>query len=470
MEILDNRLQERLDRLESGEPLEVCLAGLPEDETQPLRNAAALRTIASMAAPPSARLADQRRELLQLAKSSHVKSSTASSLVNGTRPKWVFPTALAGGAFALFSCLIVFALLAGLPGLSGMRGLNGSRSVALGAPDPESATVAELSGLVEVQSASGGWQMVQLGQTIKPGQRLRTGAASGVTLVFYDGSKAQLGADSEISVDQLNVQRSGPRVIVLTQHVGESQHDVVPSSDPASRYAVNTPSGVGQAKGTSFRVFVTVALVVSFEVEEGAVEVTNIGTTVLVVAGQVTVIHSDGVPSQPAFWIKGEGIVEKTGLVWKVAGRTFRANDDTVLVGDPQIGDKVAFRGRIAADGSPILYWVVLVTKKIDFDDDDDDNLGCLSFSTAVRETGANQIVLQDWHAVELNSEVDVEGDIKLASVIVISGCTQVNGSFIITHIVVVYQLDALPIIIKRPSDGNGGDGHDENHDEDHDD
>jgi len=477
MEIVDNRLQERLARLEAGEPVAVCLVGLPEDEALPLRNAAALRTIARTA-PPSARLADQRRELLQLAKRSHMKSSAVSLVLNRTRPNWIFPSALASGAFAIFSCLLVFALVAGMPGLFGPRGSIGSRSVVVSASDPQnvtvdapapqSATVEELSGVAEVHTDGGEWQAVQVGQVIRPGQRLRTGVSSSVTLAFYDGSTAQLGADSEMSVDQLDVQPSGPRVIVLTQHAGESQHDVVESSDPASRYAVNTPNGVGEAKGTSFRVFVTVALFVSFEVDDGAVAVTNQGTTVLVVAGQVTMIHSGGEPSQPVFWIKGEGVVEKTGLVWHVAGRTFRADDDTVLVGNPQIGDKVAFRGRIVADGSPILHLVVLVTKKIDFDEDDDDNLGCLSYSTAVRQAGANQIVLQDWQVVKLGSGVAVEGQLQFASVIVISGCTHGNGSFVILHIVVVYQLDALPVIIKRPGRHDGGDDHDDDDDRHH--
>jgi ferric-dicitrate binding protein FerR (iron transport regulator) len=468
MELADNRLQERLARLEAGEPLEACLAGLPEDEALPLRNAAALRTIAATAAPAGgAQLAEQRRELLQLAKRNSMKSSAVIHPLTKQQPRWFLPSALASGAFALLSCLLVFVLAAGLPGLLRPDGFQGSRIVPLSAPDPnpQSASVEALNGVVEVQTEDGAWQAVQSGQAITAGQRLRTGAASGATLAFYDGSTVQLGADSELSIDQLDAQRSGARQIVLTQHVGESQHDVVPSSDPGSRYAVNTPSGVGEAKGTSFRVFVTVALVVSFEVEEGAVAVTNSGTTVLVVAGQVTVIHTSGVPSQPVFWIKGEGIVEKTGLVWIVAGRTFRADDDTVLVGNPAVGDKVAFRGRIASDGSPILYWVVLVTLKIDFDDDDDDNLGCLRFSTAVRETQPNQVILQDWSGIGLNSGVSVQGDIKFASVIVVAGCTQLNGSFIVTHILVVYQLEALPVIIKNPGGGGGGgdDGGDDN-------
>jgi hypothetical protein len=174
------------------------------------------------------------------------------------------------------------------------------------------------------------------------------------------------------------------------------------------------------------------------------------------------VVHTGGAPSQPVFWIKGEGIVEKAGLVWTVAGRTFRADDDTFLSGNPQVGDKVAFHGRISPNGSPILYWVVLVTPKIEFDDDDDDNLGCLRFSTAVRQTGPNQIILQNWSGIGLSNGVNVQGDVKFASVIVVAGCAQLNRSFIVTHILVVYQLDTLPVIIRNPGNGNGGGGGDD--------
>ena len=385
--------------------------------------------------------------------------------MNRTRPRWVFPAAFAGGAFAIFSCLIIFSLLAGLTGL---RWLNGSQGVALEAGDPQSARVQELSGLVDVQEEGGEWKAAQTGQTVQVGQRLRTGALSSVTLSFYDGSMTRLGPDSEMSVDQLDAERSGPRVIVLAQQLGESQHDVTPSSDPASRYEVHTPSGVGEAKGTSFRVFVTVTLLVLFEVDEGAVAVTNLNTTVIVVAGQATVINSGGAPSQPVFRIKGEGTVEKTGSVWHVAGRTFRTDANTVFLGDPQVGDQVTFQGRIVTDGSPILDQVVLLVQKNERgDDDDDDDLGCLSFSTAVRQAGVNQIVLLDWQVIGLNSGVDVEGQIMVASVIMVSGCTQANGSFIITHIVVVHQLKTLPVIIRPPSRHDGGD---DDHDDDDDD
>ncbi|MCI0549414.1 MAG: DUF5666 domain-containing protein [Anaerolineae bacterium] len=725
MNSLDNLLEERLARLEGGEPLEVCLADLPEDEALLLKKAAMLRTMASTTSV-SNKFAEQRRELLQLASQKNRTPSVASTAVSKTRTRWVFPVALAGGAFAVFTCFIVFSLLAGLTGLRWLNQpyLNQPQGIALEAPDPQSAVLEDARGLVEVQDSNGAWNVTRIGQTVQAGQRIRTGRLSSVTLGFYDGSKTSLGPSSELSLDEVDAQKSGARVVVLTQWLGESKHDVAQSSDPASRYEVHTPSGVGTAKGTSFRVFVTVALLVRFDVDEGAVSVTSLDTTVLVVAGQSTVITSGGIPSQPVFRIKGEGTLEKTGSTWRIAGRTFRTDSDTVFIGNPQVGDLVAFEALIVTDGSPILDRVELLVQSpedrfaftgtvdvigdaewtiggrtvqvdemteideeiqvgnivkvkgniledgklqathidlieedeeglpfqfvgvvdeiaetewaisgisvevnedtnietgiavgdivrvrgrilrdgtwlarsiqlaeederrfvitgtvdsrdpwmvsgVEFDTDerteiddgielgsrvrvegrilndgqwmaeeielleedieprrfsftgvvnsidpwnvggvdftidehtvivgqvlvgdlvhvkgvilpdgtwlaekiklidiDNDDLGCFSFSTAVREAHVNQIVLLDWSVVQLGQGIEVEGEINIATVIIVSGCTQSNG-FSITHIIVIYQLESLPVIIKPPSNGGGGDGGDSDDDDD---
>jgi len=725
MDNFENTLEERLARLESGESLEACLADLPEDEARLLKKARALRTIASTASA-SSRLADQRRELLQLAREQNKLSSKPSSLTGKAWLRWAFPVALAGSAFVILTCFVIFSLLVGSSGLGrfNQRNLNqpiGIHSVVLEAYDPQSAVLKDLRGLVEIQDSDGTWKVAQAGQILKAGQLIRTGELSSVTLGFYDGSQTQVGPNSEMSIDQLDAQKSGPRVVVLTQHLGESNHDVAKSNDPASRYEVHTPSGVGTAKGTSFRVFVAIAQFVRFDVDEGAVSVSNLDTTVIVVAGQSTVIVFGQVPTPPVFRMRGEGIVEKTGAVWHIAGRTFRTDSNTVFVGDIKVGDLVAFQARIVADGSPILDSVVLVAEtpdsrfsftgtvdsigspewtiagrvvqvdeKTDVDNDiqvghvvqvkgkiedkkllatdirlieendegqpfeftgvidqiggtewiisgvtltvddhtqieaglvvgdvvrvqgrilDDkwlaksieraeederefsitgsvesidpwavdgiefatderteiedgidvgdlvrvegriledgswvaeeieliqeteprrfsitgvvnsinpwrvggidfttdgstvivgqilvgdlvhvngvilpdgtllaekierleNDLGCLSFSTAVRETGANQIVLLDWHVVQLNGEIEVEGELNVATVIIVSGCTEEDGGFSITHIIVIYQLDSLPVIIKHPSNNRDHEHEDDDHEHEED-
>jgi len=706
MNISDNKLEEYLARLESGESLEACLAGLPEEEAALLKKAVTLNAIAESAPMPKG-LADQRRKLLQAAKEKNMTPSKSVSLFNKPRSRWFFPVALTGSAFVIFTCMVIFSLMAGMLGL---RWFNQSRDVvALEAPNPQSARIQELRGLVDVLNDSGAWETAEAGQVLEAGQSIRTGKLSSVALGFFDGSRTRLGPEAEMSITELDAQNTGPRVIVLMQNLGESQHDVAKSSDPASRYEVYTPSGMGAAKGTSFRVFVTVALFVRFVVDEGAVAVTNLDSTVIVVAGQTTIIVAGHTPTHPIFRIEGEGVVEQTGSVWHIAGRTFRTGSNTSIVGNPQVGDVVAFQARMVRDGSPILDRVVLLEddatesrfsfsgtvdsvtdtewtiagKAVQVDDkagidagiavgdivevkgritdddellatdirlietneddlpfnfvgvintmgadewiisgttivvtentnieaglvagdvvqvrgrirdgdwlaksivladdddrkfaitgtvdnfdpwtvdgiefetddrtridddievgdrvkvegriledgtwmagsielledqeprkfnftglvgsmnpwevggvsfttdestsidslivmgdevrvkgviqpdgvwlaksierleDDEEDLGCLDFSTVVREAGVNQIVLQDWQVVQLNNNIEVEGQINVATVIVVSGCTQGNGSFTITHIIVIYQLDLLPVINKPPS------------------
>lgn len=724
MNTFENILEERLARLEGGASLEECLADLPEDDALLVKKAAMLRTIAGTASI-SDKLAEQRRELLKLAKENDRMSSKSPSPVGKTRPQWVFPAIFAGSAMAVFTCLAIFSLLSGLVGLRWVNqpNRNQAHNVALKAPDPQSAVLKDLHGLVEIQESDGTWKVAQIGQTIEAGQHIRTRELSNVTLGFYDSSQARLGPNSEVSVDQLDAQKSRPRVVMLTQQLGESKHDVAKSSDPASRYEVHTPSGVGTAKGTSFSVFVATTMLTRFDVDEGAVSVTSLDVTVIVVAGQSTVIVFGEPPAQPVFRMSGEGIVEKTGSSWHIAGRTFRTDSDTVFIGNPEVGDWVSFAARIVADGSPILDRVELVEQSpetkfaftgtadsiggdewaisgrtvhvdamtdidsniqvgdivkvkgniiedgillatdiqlieeneeglpfafvgvideiteteltisgitvtvddktqiesglntgdvvrvrgriladgtwlaksiegaeegereftvtgsvesidpwvvdgIEFDTDErteideeiqvgdrvrvegrilddgdwvaeeielledeeprrfaftgivngidpwnvggidfttdehtdiddqiligdrvhvmgvilpdgtllatkiellDTNLGCLSFSTAVREVNVNQIVMLDWHVVQLGGEVEVEGNIQVAAVIIVSGCTEVDGGFSITHVIVIYQLDILPVIIKPPSDGHDEDDEDDEDDDDDD-
>lgn len=360
-------LQERLARLEAGEPLEAVLTGLPEAEAGLVRMAASLRVV-SQAAYPEDRVVAQRRQLLRAAQ--------ANAENRPRRVGWAWPMALAGVA-TVFVCALLTVGLAGATWWwlrSPASVAQNSTSVptvkstpdptaVVQADDPQSAVLTEARGLVEVQDAEGRWLRVQVGHTVRAGQRLRTGTLSSVTLSFYDGSRAFLGPDTEVSIDALDAQKSGSRVILLTQWLGESSHSVAESGDPASRYEVRTPSGTGSAKGTTFHVLVTLAQMVYFDVGEGLVEVTNLGTTVAVVAGQSTTILAGQAPQSPVFRIEGEGEVEQIGNVWVIAGYTFLTDASTVIVGDPQVGDWVAFKGHLLPDGTRFADRIELVQR-----------------------------------------------------------------------------------------------------------
>jgi Domain of unknown function (DUF5666)/FecR protein len=197
---------------------------------------------------------------------------------------------------------------------------QGSADTTLVKPsNAQSAILADLHGTVEVKTGDGQWTLAQAGQTLISGQHIRTGALSNVTLAFYDGSRTYLGAEAEIAVDALDARSSGARVVQLTQVTGESQHEVAKSDDPGSHYDVNTPAGSGSATGTQFTVMVLPGQLSQFWVEAGALSVVNQNATVVVAAGQTTIILAGQPPSTPALRVTGEGQVTQIGKVGGVA-------------------------------------------------------------------------------------------------------------------------------------------------------
>ena len=229
---------------------------------------------------------------------------------------------------------------------------------------PHLAMLQEIRGMVEVQDVDGDWSVANDRQTIAAGTRVRTGALSGVDVSFYDGSMAHLGPNTEISIDGLGQDpEDQSRIVELTQWIGETDHDVAPSHGANGRYEVHTPSGTGEAKGTFFHVSVTTARVVYLSVDEGAVAVTHLDVTVVVVAGQLTTVHAGRPPSKPVFRVTGEGEVEATGPTWRIAGQNFGTHEATVIVGNPQVGDWVSVDGHLLADGTRVADRIVLLCR-----------------------------------------------------------------------------------------------------------
>ena len=220
----------------------------------------------------------------------------------------------------------------------------------------------DLQGWVEVENGTGGWSAAVSGQPVAAGQHLRTGVLSSVTLVFNDGSQAQLKATSEISIDELNVESNGkPRTIVMTQITGESSHTVIPNKLSESRYEVRTSSGTGVAKGTEFQVVVTPQQTAYYYVIKGVVAVSAVQATVLVNPGYMTILYTNEPPIVPVQTISVEGLVSQAGGPWTVAGTTFIANDKTVIIGSPQVGDWVMVKGHLDENNQNVADWIILL-------------------------------------------------------------------------------------------------------------
>ncbi|MBK7893538.1 MAG: FecR domain-containing protein [Anaerolineaceae bacterium] len=284
----------------------------------------------------------------------------------------------------------------------------------------QTAVLQMVQGVAEVQTADGSWQLLPRQTTLTAGQRLRTGDLSSATLTFFDGSQATLSANSELSIDQLNAQppEVGFRTVVLTQHVGESEHSVQFRSDGGSVYEVNTPAGSGVARGTQFQVVVTPGLLARFAVTEGRVDVSGLNQVVAVVAGQTTAVLAGSPPQAPAFRISGEGQVSQVGPVWIIGGQSFQTNSQTLIVGNAQVGDLVRLEGRLLDDGSRMADRIILlrraVTNRFTL-------TGQVDAITPTAWTVAGQMVLVD-EQTQLDPNIAVGDAVQVTGLIVAGG------------------------------------------------
>lgn len=431
----DELLQERLTRLENGEPLETCLAGLPEAEANLVRLAAILRATPAVTRQAS-RVAAQRQALLTSAKEKlSMTSPTPKPTLNR---QWLLP---AGAVSAVIGMVIIALVVSATFGRFSQQSSNdlvaqpttvftGKNAEQVGVQHPatsaQNAALNQVRGIVEVQDKDGAWHAAKEGQLLIAGQHVRTGVLSSVTLAFYDGSQAHVGASSELALDTLNAEPKGLRTVQLTQLIGTSTHHVATSADANSVYDVTTPAGKSSAKGTVFEVAVTLDQQTRVDVDEGLVVVVGLDKSVDVVAGQSTVIIIGQPPQDPVFRMTGEGLVEQTGAGWRIAGRAFATSATTLIVGNPQVGDWVTFKARILSNGTRLLDSVVLLHH------DDTDSF---SFVGEVEVIGATDWVVSG-RVIRLGAGVAIDADLVVGDWVKVEGTLGGDGSLTAIQII----------------------------------
>ncbi len=292
---------------------------------------------------------------------------------------------------------------------------------------PQTAVLGDLQGVVSVQKPDGNWEQVHSLSSLAAGTRVRTGALSKASLTFFDGSVAKLGPDSEISIDTLNALRpeEGFRTVVMTQWRGDSTHEVAFRHDGGSRYEVQSPSGTGIARGTVFEVSVLPDLTSRYTVLEGRVDVTSINVTVSVMAGQLSTILADEPPADPVFQVSGEGEVTEMGESWTIGGQTFATDAQTVIVGNPQLGDWVTVQGHLLDDGTKVADQIVLA-REVPQD--------MFTLTAVVTDMAADQWLLGDL-VILLDEETAVDPDIELDDWVRVTGVILQDGSLLARRI-----------------------------------
>ncbi len=463
-------LQEKLAQLEAGASLAEVLVGVPEEEAELLHLAASLREV-NMPMRDATLVAAQRARLMDLAQKPTPAPSgpgfwqTVRAWLVGH--PWVTATAVAAVLLVVLGIRFWPQGAANDPGTALSPAADPAPAAAVvtnpSATDisdamsaqpnaPTSAALAEERiaahnlhstflplfstpfmttaeevglvrpvGLVQVQQADGMWTAVTRQSILTTGQHVRTGNLSSVGLLFFDGSQAFLGPNSELVLETVDAQppAAGFRTVILAQLYGESEHQVQFRNDSGSRYEVKTPTGSGIARGTQFRVRVTADQQASFSVTEGRVDVSNAQRTVRVTAGQTTSFNQEEPPADPTFLISGEGVVTAIAAnSWTVAGQIFAVDAETVILGNPQVGDYVRVEGRLLDDGTPYAEQIALLYES---------PLNRFSLTGMVDEISATAWVIAG-QMVAVTAETIIDPDIALGDRVRVTGLILDDG------------------------------------------
>ncbi len=399
MERMDNDLELYLRRLDEGEPLEQILAGLPPDQTE---LASLLRA--------AAQVKGARHPELNLQVSARLKGRVAQAARPKGRPRFAWALVPAG-----FAVLGVFAFLMVLAGV-----------LLFGRPaGAQAATLRDVQGVVEVSSAagSGEWTVVSDGYHVRQGDVIRTRIESSVTLAFFDGSQAALGPEGEVVLERLSGGWDRSIQVQMRQVSGETAHQVVKLRGSKALYEVLTPAGKASVHGTAFDVLVGKLNSVRFAVDHGVVAVSQDGSAVVLTAGQATVVEDNGAPEPPtySFYAQGE-VTEVNGNQWKIAGLTIQVDPP---VGEGfGVGDLVAVRGRILADGT-------YLADRMDAARNDKTKL---RFTGVVETIGDTEWVIGG-KTVKVDGETEIDGDIQAGDPVSVSFVILEDGSWLAKEI-----------------------------------
>jgi hypothetical protein len=95
------------------------------------------------------------------------------------------------------------------------------------------------------------WIEAAVEMSLEVGDTIKTGDDSGAEITFFDGSTIELEAGTQIEITSLDSSPdTGAKTITLMQTIGTTISRVTKLLDPASSYAIETPSGVAAVRGS----------------------------------------------------------------------------------------------------------------------------------------------------------------------------------------------------------------------------
>jgi hypothetical protein len=442
----DELLQRGLEALEKGADPEIIRAGLTQesDELASLvQLAAAVRNLPHPEPMPVCSLA-RKQALVHEAERKSLPAPTSSP----TRPRGIIAPNGHGATHQAQRPRPALGLRLS-PGLIGAMAVLLVTLVALlgagawlfaGPSNAQAATLMDIQGQVEIAAANGELRAAADGALVRSGERVRTGPASQATLVFYEGSRTTVGPNADLTLSRVDGDRGKVLQVVLTQAAGKSSHSVVPLQGQNGQFMVFTPSGAASVHGTNFSAAVGPQGTSRFAVDTGKVLVSNHASQVYLDAGQAVAFTADEALEEPAyqFTLQGE-LTEKGETVWSVEGNAFTVTAETVITGDPQVGQTVLVEGRIL-EGAETGEWVadsVELLAEGEFAGSFTGVLGTIG--------GEGEPWLIGGHEVLVNAETDVAEGISVGDPLRVRFLVQEDGSWLALQIELLEETPGEP-------------------------
>jgi hypothetical protein len=408
----DEQLQQKLEALKQGESLESLLSDLDgsDEELEGLiRLASAIRSMphpepeaelrleqAAMLTPELVRRTDliaNRNGGSQRANRETGFLGVIKSNLQQRTTRWAVPV-VAGALILVFVFLTSF-------------------GAGLWYAGPRQAQYATLQGVVGVVEAASDpdaseWKTLTNGDRVQSGARLRTQDGASAYLVFFDGSRAELMENAQVDITRLQGGYGKLLQVVLNQTQGKTVHEIIPFENPKAMYVVYTPGGAASVHGTKFSVEVSQDGRSRFTVNHGKVLVSNDLSDVYLLSGQVTSTQTGQELEGPDYQFTLQGEVELIEVnVWKVVEVWFEVNENTLLIGDPSVGDRVVVEGRILSDDN----WVADTIRIVE----DEEQIG--SFNGVLDRTEGAEWVIGGW-TVLVDDETALDENLVLQSIV----------------------------------------------------
>ncbi|MBN1372209.1 MAG: FecR domain-containing protein [Anaerolineaceae bacterium] len=409
MTYLDNLLEECLNELDRGIPLEKIVQHVPSEaaEILPLLRLAAVTRELPHPSMASTKARAQRGRIMKFARSN-------------AQPERRFSWRFAMAQLSMVAALVVVALLT-----IGFTGPRGSRY----------ATLSDVQGIVEVFDGQD-WRMAANGERVHAGEKVRTRIDSQAALLFYEGSHSQLGGDTEVTLEKARGGWNRSLDVDVYQAKGLSTHTVAPLQGKNSHFVVGTGLGQAAVRGTIFDVEV-IHGTSRFSVHRGTVEVTYGQERTLLTAGQVIVVEEGGAATQPAYAFDVQGPIEAmVGDQWTVGNLSFFVDPALVAGGNWNLDDWVRVRGRILADGSLVADWIQLVSgDKV-----------MAHFSGLVESIGAESWVVGG-KTVMIDSNTEIEAGLAIGDPVEVGFVVVESGDWLALEIVSIKEksVESIP-------------------------